>query len=87
MASGDEMRKREGSFPMGVRFGGERRKKEERKRGKRKEKRKENEKQRVRVVRERESEREIFPAFRQSKLDSPRIKVGHATRATRGYQN
>ena len=61
-------------------------KRREKKRGKRKEKRKENEKQRVRVVREREREREIFPAFRRSKLNGPRIKVGHATRATHGYQ-
>ena len=38
-------------------------------------------------MREREREREIFPAFRRSKLDGPRIKVGHATRATREYQN
>ena len=40
VASGEKRRKREGSFPRGIRFGGERRKNEERKIGERKEKEK-----------------------------------------------
>ena len=46
MASGEERRKREGSFHRGIRFGGERREKEERKRRERKEKEKTGDKKR-----------------------------------------
>ena len=57
MASGEEKRKREESFPRGIRFGGEGREKEERKRGERKEKEKTGEKKRKKRG---EGKREFF---------------------------
>ena len=57
MASGEERRKMEESFPRGIIFGGEGRKKEERKRGERKEKEKIGEKKRKKRG---EGKREFF---------------------------
>ena len=50
----------------------------------REKKREEKEKRSRNREKGKERKRKIFPTFRRSKLDGPRIKVVHATRAMRG---
>ena len=72
MASEEERRKREESFPLGAKSVGEK----EKKREKKKERSGEGKIGEKRGRKGKRGKREDFPAFRQLKLDGPRIKVG-----------
>ena len=74
VTSEEERRKREGSFPLGAKLVGEKEKK--RKRRRKKERSGEGKIGEKRGRNGKRGKKEDFQAFRRSKLDGPRIKVG-----------